>query len=582
MTDFEIEPVPFQHEAIRVWGDADERRRNWPVVYTIFNDNRIYVGETSNAASRLRQHLDDPAKSQLKQARIVLDETFNRSVCHDLESRLISYFAADEKFAVINNNAGITDANYYQRSEYRDRFDEIFTKLLDEGLLTRSIPDIVNSDLFKYSPFKALNTDQSAAIEEILETLFSQWESGTDSPMVVQGDPGTGKTIVAIYLIKLLHDIAACSGDDDLEKDSAFVDFFQDGYRETVQGLKVGFVIPQKSLRETVQKVFKRTPGLSPKMVIDPFKLKTKNEYDLLVVDEAHRLGQRANQSAGTRNKEFPKINEALLGRDYPEATQLDWVRAASRHQLLMIDALQAIRPGDLGHTTVRKLLDEARLEKTLFRLHSQMRVAGGNDYIKFIGDLLNLEAASVPDFGDYDFRIFDNFADMRQAIRDRNDEIGLSRVVAGYAWPWVSKVDKIAFDIEIDGEAMQWNTRATDWVASPTAVNEVGSIHTIQGYDLNYAGVIIGPDLGYDPVTKSLVFHRENYYDKKGKENNKQRGISYTDDDLLEFVKNIYRVLLTRGIRGTFVFISDPHLRTALDGLTKRQKPHASAVPRR
>jgi hypothetical protein len=95
-----------------------------------------------------------------------------------------------------------------------------------------------------------------------------------------------------------------------------------------------------------------------------------------------------------------------------------------------------------------------------------------------------------------------------------------------------------------------------------------VGSIHTVQGYDLNYAGVIIGADLGYDPVSGRVVFRRENYHDKKGKENNPRLGIVYSDEDLLEYVVNIYRVLLTRGIRGTYIYAVDSDLRSHLRNL--------------
>jgi DUF2075 family protein len=105
----------------------------------------------------------------------------------------------------------------------------------------------------------------------------------------------------------------------------------------------------------------------------------------------------------------------------------------------------------------------------------------------------------------------------------------------------------------------MRWNTTTTDWINSPKSVEEVGSIHTVQGYDLNYVGVIIGNDLRYDPAAGKLVFDRTNYHDKKGRENNPKLGIKYTDEDLLEYVKNIYSVLLTRGIRGTYVYICDP-----------------------
>ncbi|MGA2013984.1 MAG: DNA/RNA helicase domain-containing protein [Solirubrobacteraceae bacterium] len=97
------------------------------------------------------------------------------------------------------------------------------------------------------------------------------------------------------------------------------------------------------------------------------------------------------------------------------------------------------------------------------------------------------------------------------------------------------------------------------------TSADEVGSIHTIQGYDLNFAGVIIGDDLRFDPVAERLSFDRGSYYDTKGKENNPRMGRTYDDDDLFRFVTNIYAVLLTRGIRGTYVYATDPALRAYL-----------------
>ena len=107
----------------------------------------------------------------------------------------------------------------------------------------------------------------------------------------------------------------------------------------------------------------------------------------------------------------------------------------------------------------------------------------------------------------------------------------------------------------------MRWNTTTTDWINSPKSVDEVGSIHTVQGYDLNYVGVIIGNDLRYDPAASKLLFDRTNYHDKKGRENNPKLGIKYSDEDLLEYVKNIYSVLLTRGILGTYILVQDKAL---------------------
>lgn len=148
---------------------------------------------------------------------------------------------------------------------------------------------------------------------------------------------------------------------------------------------------------------------------------------------------------------------------------------------------------------------------------------------------------------------VFDNITEMRDEIRKRDAESGLSRLTAGYAWPWKTKTDKTPYDIEIDGTSFRWNITQSDWIASPKSLDEVGSIHTVQGYDLNYAGVIIGPDLRFDPL-HGLVIDRASYFDAKGKENNKTSGKTYSHFDLLRFISNIYAVLLTRGIRGTYV----------------------------
>jgi DUF2075 family protein len=93
-----------------------------------------------------------------------------------------------------------------------------------------------------------------------------------------------------------------------------------------------------------------------------------------------------------------------------------------------------------------------------------------------------------------------------------------------------------------------------------------VGSIHTIQGYDLNYAGVVIGNDIGFDPASSRIVFRRDNYFDSKGTLNNLVQGIVYSDDDILQYIVNIYRVLLTRGIKGTYIYVHDPELRKILE----------------
>ena len=578
---FGIAALNFSKDAVSAWRLHDEKHGNWPVVY-ILDDDRdsghggphsfrdIYVGESLNAAGRLRQHLETPAKQHLRKIRVIFDDKFNKSVCLDLESYLIKMMAGDGHNWVLNRNNGITEANYYQRETYREDFRRIFDRLRGDGIFTRSIPEIENSDLFKLSPFKALTEDQAASVEEIVTKLLIDLRAGVESLAVIQGDPGTGKTVVAIYLIKLLVDIQALTSLEDLDNSLRFSKFFTEANRTLLQHLKIGMVVPQQSLRESIRKVFRKTPGLSPSMVMTPFDVgEADRNFDLLLIDETHRLNQRANQPSARLNTKFANINRNLFGGDDTSKTQLDWMQAKSRHRIFLLDAAQSVRPADLPPNLLSDLVADARASSRHFLLRSQMRVRVGADFVSYIRWILDPHPLSLPraryDFGEYEFRAFDSVARMRDEIIRRDAEAGLARLVAGYAWEWKTKKDKTAFDIEIGDVRLRWNSTQTDWIASSNALEEVGSIHTVQGYDLNYVGVIIGLDLRFDLERGRLFIDRASYFDKKGKENNPALGKVYSDEDLLRFITQIYAVLLTRGIRGTFVYACDPGLRQYL-----------------
>lgn len=570
-------------------GEHDQRYRDWPVVYLldgaatdgagrparssrrsdgVVPERDVYVGESLNLAARMRQHLDSTEKSHLTGLRVIVDATFNKSVCLDLESFLIRMLAGDGAYQVLNRNDGIVDANYYDRDRYRDSFQEVFDRLKDDGVFTRTIPEIENSDLFKLSPFKALTQEQGIVVERVLEGLFEDIELGISSTTVLQGDPGTGKTVVAIYLLKLLADIRGSASLDEPDADTLFSSFFSERHREMLDGTRIGIVVPQQSLRSSIKKVFRKTPGLHPDMVLTAFDVgDSDKDFDLLVVDEAHRLNQRANQPSGPLNKRFRDITVKLFGEDDLSKTQLDWITAKSRNQVFLLDAGQSVRPADVPAEALHELVAGAKTRERYSGLASQMRVRAGADYVGYVRQMFGerIEIELAPDFGAYELKFFDRIAEMRDEIRLRDREVGLSRLVAGFAWEWKTKYDKDAFDIVIDDVQLRWNGTQTDWIASPLSLDEVGSIHTVQGYDLNYAGVIIGPDLRYDLDAGRIVFDRSSYFDKKGKENNPARGLTYSDEDLLRYVTNIYTVLLTRGIRGTYVYVSDPPLRSYL-----------------
>lgn len=581
MTDFRVERADFELESVKQWGGELVARDNWPVVYTINGSDNVYIGESLGAASRLRQHLDSPKAAELSTFRVVFDDTFNKSVCLDLETYLIRLFNADQKFTVLNKQTSSRESNYYDRSTYRNKFSDIFEALQNEGLFssTKSLEDIENSNLFKLSPFISPTQSQAIAIEQILSVITTTASNDTDGPIVVHGDPGTGKTVVAVFLAKLLVDSNAQF--DTAFDDESFAESIVDIDREALRGLKIGFVVPQQSLRTTLKSVFAATPALADVPVLTPYEVcKADDKFDVLFVDEAHRL-QQFSGSLQAQSTPFRKINQELFPDDVTgkEHTQLDWIIAKSKTAVLLLDAKQTIRPmSDLPVETVNELVAQAKAKERFIGLWTQMRTRAGEDYINYVADALGGSQEERIEFTEYDLRFYDDLARMRQDIFDRDEEFGLSRMLAGFAWPWVSKKDKKKPDIEIDGLKLFWNRTDKDWINSPTALEEIGCIHTSQGYDLNYAGVIIGPELSWDEASQKPVFVRANYHDKNSKNNNKALGQTFSDEDLLEYVINVYRVLLTRGIRGTYIYVCDKGLREHLRGLFP-PPPHEEIV---
>lgn len=567
MTSYEIKRTKFEPNSVSTLVKTDTRLKNWPVVYILTSSKEVYVGETLDYNKRMSQHLKTVEKNKLDVTHVVIHEKFNKSVCLELESILINLFTGDGKKTVLNANHGIVDADYYQRDSYREIFNEIFESLRSSyGLFSQSKPDIENSDLYKYSPFKQLNEEQENVVTSLSERIISSL-SDKKSPLqefIIQGGAGTGKTILAVYLIKLIADYSSerpiTTEEDALPLTQA----------ATKRPLRIGIVIPQSSLRQTIKRVFKSVDGLSNKMVLSPFDvpkivLNENAKYDLLIVDEAHRLNRFSTQANGSVFKMYRDNNRALYGESDKEGdqhNQLDWMRTCSKNLVLLLDPTQAVRPADMSSKVWESVIAESITNKLYFQLHSQMRMKLSEiDKYKALIDALfgdrPIEESDVPDFSGYDFRIFTNFKEMHEALTRREEEYGLSRMVAGYAWPWISKGDKsdsAPYDFELDGVSMRWNRTVESWVHSPTAFQEVGSIHTIQGYDLNYAGVIIGADVELDESRKYRV-NKNNYHDKRGKANNKVANEKTTPERLRRYVANIYKVLLTRGIRGTYIY---------------------------
>lgn len=282
----------------------DDKVLDWPMVYILANDKAAYVGQTNSVATRMNQHGANEEKSEFTTANVIFNEEFNTSVITDYEHRLIGYMHADGRYVLTNKNDGMTDSNYFSKESYAKMFEELWDDLRKLELADHTIAQIEESEVFKYSPFKSLNADQRVALDKI----YSEIERGLESsePIVVEGMPGTGKTILAIYLLKLLKDDPRYSC------------------------LNVRIVEPVTSLRNTLRKALKGVSGLSPDDVISPsdlvkpsfgYRPGEKKCFDVVLVDEAHKLKQRVNlgtqyKTTTTRigNWVFPNRLLSLIG----------------------------------------------------------------------------------------------------------------------------------------------------------------------------------------------------------------------------------------------------------------------------
>ena len=534
-------------------------KNQWPLVYFIQNDTikLAYVGESTNASSRIKNHLANPERCKLDKISIIGSDKFNKSATLDIESSLIQYITAEGTYKLQNGNYGLINHKYYQQDLYKNLFKEVWNKLIENKIVTKSLTEIENSELFKYSPYKSLNEDQYNSVLEILAGLTSS----KSTKIVISGSAGTGKTILATYLMKLLTtDVESIHleelNDEDLREINYIVQF-----KKKFPNAKIGLVVAMTSLRESLENVFKKIPGLKSSMVINPsdtFKLKEK--YDLLIVDEAHRLRQYKNISwMGA----FKKNNEKL-GLDN-KGTELDWIIANSKNQIFFYDTAQSVKPSDVDADSFSKVLKE---ENTLLlELKSQMRVKGGNNYIQFVHDLLHVTRTQTEKYEEekYDVLLFENFGDLYSELIKKENQFGLCRMIAGYSWPWLSnpkispKPAPDVTDIELDGLNFKWNSTDKDWINSTNAFSEIGCIHTTQGYDLNYTAVIFGKEINYNKNTDCIEIDPKQYFDLNGK-----KGIS-DPESLKEYIINIYKTIMYRGIKGTFIYACNKELREYL-----------------
>lgn len=400
---------------------------------------------------------------------------------------------------------------------------------IDHGRIvpSKSLQDSLSSMLKGNKEFTLID-DQKVVFEKALEIAKNY--TRRKQVYIIHGGPGTGKTVLAINML-----VAILNMDQN-----------------------VMYVTKNAAPREVYRK--KLTEGKYRKAYIDnlfkgsgSFTEAVKDDFDCLIVDEAHRLNEKSGM--------FQNLGE----------NQVKEIINAAKTSIFFVDDFQMVTTKDIGSTLeIKKWCNYYQADVYEDTLISQFRCNGSDSYLSWIDNVLDVNPKATDEFDfDYDIRICDSPQEVRNLIVEKNKINNKSRMVAGYCWNWIrdGKNNSDIHDIEIGDFGMSWNLGSSStWAIDPESVNEIGCIHTCQGLEFDYVGVIIGEDLRYeDKIITDFTKRARTDQSIKGLKGlykkNKDEALKTAD----RIIKNTYRTLLTRGQKGCYIYCVDDKLKEYL-----------------
>ena len=397
------------------------------------------------------------------------------------------------------------------------------------------------AEMIKNEPVFTLLDEQRVAFNHVLGLVRAYQLNSQQTVVLIQGGPGTGKSLVAVNLLAELMQ-------------EGFIAYHATGSKAFTQNLR-----KQVGTRAAKQFIyFNSFVGAEP------------NEIDLLVCDEAHRIRKSSNNQFTKKDK---RSNRA----------QIEELIDAAKITVFLIDDMQVVRPGEVGST---QLIREAAKDKGVrvieHELEAQFRCNGSDAYVQWVEN--TLEIRKTPHIlwerdDPFDFDVVDSPEELDSLIRTRSEEGATARLTAGFCWPWSkAKSDgTLVADVKLDGWSRPWNAKPDGtrlakgipksdfWASDPGGIEQVGCIYTAQGFEFDYSGVIWGKDLVYRP-SEGWIGQPEFSQDSMVK-----RGAKKSPEDFLKLVKNTYRVLLTRGLRGCYIYFEDEQTRDFFLSRTER-----------
>ena len=463
-------------------------------------------------------------------------------------------FLYDEKYATL-----LSQYPTYAKDQF-DELTEKLTKLLKNGdglsifnkvdespihpskkLLNEVSTMIENGNTAAFSLIEEQLVARNMILDKIRKMVHTKDGAFKKNVIIVKGGPGTGKTVIALHLMA------------ELSK------FTNNG-----KGLNVQYATKSKPLLEGVKYNINKDAKLMFHNVLNYIpSLVKENSVDVLLVDEAHRIQKSPN-------------HQYTKPENRTDKSQIDAIIQSAKINVFFIDDKQAIRGVEIGSAElIREAAEKLGANVEECELTAQFRCNGCDDYMKWLDNVLyNKPITSELKLNEFDLRIFDNIQEMYNKLVEQNNIEGQdARLMAGFCWPWSTDVvnGDLVKDVCIGNFAMPWETsdrvpyskltkkypKWFEWAYKPLGIEQVGCIYTAQGFEFSYAGVIIGPDLKYDKATGKVITDKNETKDPVLRRNVKEATMTYDD-----YVRNIYRVLMSRGMKGCYLYICDENLR--------------------
>lgn len=417
---------------------------------------------------------------------------------------------------------------------------------IDQGRIkpSKSLADCLLSLLQGNNEFLMID-DQKIVFENALHLADIAEEKGKQV-LIVEGGPGTGKSVVAINLLVEMTN------------------------REKVVQYVTKNAAPRVVYESKLAGTLKKTRINNIFKGSGVYTESKSNEIDVLIVDEAHRLNAKSGMF---QNKGENQVKEIIN---------------AAKSSVFFIDEDQKVTFKDIGEKEeIKRWAISLGATVSELQLQSQFRCNGSDGYLAWVDNALQIKPTANESFDgvDYDFRVFDSPAKLRDAIFSKNKINNKARLVAGYCWDWASKRNPKAFDIVFPDHdfAMRWNLTEDGalWIIKPESVSEVGCIHTCQGLEVDYVGVIIGDDLvvrGGKVVANAV---RRSRHDSSVKG---YKALFKSNPDLAKskadaIIRNTYRTLMTRGAKGCYIYCTDKETAEWFTKMMGRQQVDGDVV---